>query len=141
MDNTPFTDTIREILAQRTFAVVGASRNPEKYGNKVYRALKRHGYKVFAVNPNAETVDGDPAYPRLDNIPEPIDCIVAVVPPHVTEQIMREAGRLHIPYVWMQPGSESEAAVNAAVAHGLEAVHGGPCIMVAAAAHRPEQSD
>lgn len=127
---------IADILAQRRFAVVGASRDTEKYGYRVYKALKRAGYEAYAVNPNAETIDGDQVYPLLDTVPERPDCVVTVVPPEVTLEIAREAGRLRIPYMWMQPGSESLAAVNQARSAGLRIVHGGPCIMVAVATAR-----
>lgn len=139
MDASRFTNLIAEILALRTFAVVGASRNPQKFGHKVYKTLKRHGYSVYAVNPNADEIDGDPAYPHLDNVPEPIECVVTVVPPEVTERVLREAWHLKIPYCWMQPGSESEAAVNEALSYGMQVVYGGACIMVESNA-RAEQA-
>ena len=123
-------ELISEILALRRFAVVGASRDPAKFGNKVYRTLKHAGYEVFAVNPNAERIDGDPAYPLLDNIPGGVECIVTVVTPETTYDVVRQAAHLRIPFMWMQPGSESEAAVNAALSDGIRAVHGGPCIMI-----------
>jgi predicted CoA-binding protein len=132
MDNTRFTSLIAEILNQRRFAVVGVSRDRNKYGYQVYKALKRAGYNVFAVNPNLSEIDGDPVYPYLDNIPEPVDVIVTVVPPEITQQIMIAASKRKIGYCWMQPGSESKAAVNQAIANGMRVVYGGPCIMVAA---------
>lgn len=124
---------IDTILERRTFAVVGASRNPAKFGNQVYHALKRAGYNVYAVNPNAESIDGDTVWPSLDSIPEQIECVVTVVPPQVTEEIARHTGELQTPYIWMQPGSESELAVTEARRQGVEIVYGGPCIMVEAA--------
>ena len=130
MDGHKFHELIREILAHRVFAVVGASRDPEKWGNRVYHSLKRHGYTVYAVNPNAESIDGEPVYPLLDNVPGQVDCAVTVVQPEVTFEIVRTAARLEIPYVWMQPGSESEPAINESQAVGIQAVYGGPCIMV-----------
>lgn len=123
-------ELIPGILALRRFAVAGASRDPAKFGHKVYTTLKRAGYEVFAVNPNAERIDGDPAYPLLDDIPGGVDCVVTVVPPVITSEIARQAGRLRVPFMWMQPGSESEAAINEARSYGIQAVHGGPCIMV-----------
>jgi predicted CoA-binding protein len=123
---------IPEILALRNFAVVGASRDTGKFGYKVYRALKQSGYNVYPVNPNAETIDGDQVYPLLDNVPERLDCVVTVVPPEVTFEIVRQAGQLNVRYMWMQPGSESESAVIEAHAQGIDAVYGGPCIMVEA---------
>src|SRR5256885_7712759 len=104
MDSNRLRPIINEILGLKRFAVVGASRNSEKYGYKVYRTLKEAGYEVFAVNPNAETIDGDPCYPLLDNVSPPVDCVVTVVPPQVTFEIVRRAGHLRIPYIWMQPG-------------------------------------
>lgn len=136
MPHTPFGSLMPEILAQKVFAVIGASRDPSKYGHMVYVRLKQAGYRVLAVNPNADEVDGDPAYPSLDNLPETPDCVVSVVPPKVTEMVARQAGRMGVRYLWMQPGSESEAAVNAAHAAGLRTVYGGPCIMVAVATSR-----
>lgn len=129
MDNK-FHATINEILGMQVFAVVGASRDPEKWGNRVYKALKRHGYTVYAVNPNADSIDGEPVYPLLDNVPDDIDCVVTVVQPEVTFEMVRTAARLNIPYVWMQPGSESEPAISESLAVGVQAVYGGPCIMV-----------
>jgi predicted CoA-binding protein len=123
---------IQQILAQRRFAVTGVSNDPIKYGYKVYKTLKAAGYIVFAVNPNAADIDGDPCYPRLDNIPDPIDCVVTVTPPDVTAETMRVAGHLKVPYVWMQPGSESTAAFNMARSFSMQIVSGGPCIMVEA---------
>jgi len=127
---------ISKILDCAAFAVVGASRDPNKYGHLVYKSLKQAGYTTYAVNPTADEIDGDPAYPSLDSIPGPIDCVVCVVPPMATEAAVRDAGRLRMPYMWMQTGAESEAAVNAAQAVGIRAVHSGPCIMVAIAARR-----
>ena len=122
---------MEEILEKRNFAVAGVSREREKFGYKVYRALKTAGYTVYAINPNADAIDTDPCYPSLDNVPGPVDCLVTVTPPEVTEELVRVAGRLRIPYVWMQPGSESTAAFNLARANSMQIVSGGPCIMTA----------
>ncbi len=126
---------MEHILDQKRFAVTGVSRDPNKYGYKVFKALQnapqQYGYTVYAVNPNTDAIDGEPCYPSLDNIPEPIDCVVTVTPPEVTEETIRSAAHLKVPYVWMQPGSESTAAFNMARASSMQVVSGGPCIMVA----------
>jgi predicted CoA-binding protein len=127
---------IDQILDQRRFAVSGASRDPDKFGNKVYKSLKAAGYRVYPVNPNAETVDGDICYPMLDNIPDTLDCVVTVTPPEITEETIRAAGHLRIPYLWMQPGSESTPAFNLARSFSMQIISGGPCIMVAVARRR-----
>ena len=125
-----------QMLEQKHFAVLGASRDRAKYGYKVYQKIKAAGYTVYAINPNADEVDGDPCYPSLDNTPASIDCLVTVTPPQVTEEALHLAGRLRIPFVWMQPGSESNAAYNTAQSAGIQVVSGGPCIMQAIAARR-----
>lgn len=136
MSYTPFQSVIAEILECRSFAVVGVSRDPAKYGHMVYATLKDIGYVVYPINPAMDMIGDDVVYPRLETLPETPDCVVTVVPPNVTEQVARTAGRMGVRYLWMQPGSESEAAVNTAHAAGLRIVYGGPCIMVAAKTHR-----
>ncbi len=127
---------IDHIMDQRRFAVTGVSRDPSKYGYKVYRALKAAGYTVFAVNPNMDTVDEEPCYPTLDNVPGPLDCVVTVTPPEITEETIRTAAHLKIPYLWMQPGSDSTAAYNLASSLSLQVIAGGPCILVALSLRR-----
>ena len=124
---------IEEVMACKTFAVSGASRDEEKYGYKVYKALKNAGYTVYAVNPNADEIDGDPCYPGMFSLPGTVDCLVTVTPPDVTENTIREAAHLRVPYLWMQPGSESVAAYNLGQASSMRIIAGGPCIMVAVA--------
>ena len=132
---------IEQILDQRRFVVAGVSRDPEKYGYKVYKTLKEAGYTVYPVNPNADTIDGDPCYPSLDNVPGLIDCVVTVTQPTVTEEIVTAAGHLKIPYIWMQPGSESTPAFNLARAFSMQIVSGGPCIMVMTAQRRARNAE
>ncbi|MDE2127845.1 MAG: CoA-binding protein [Armatimonadetes bacterium] len=124
-------DVMEQVLAQRRFAVAGASRDPDKPGHSVYTVLKAAGRTVYAVNPNAETIDGDSCYPSLDTLPGPVDCLVTVTQPEVTQSLLIDAGRLGIPYVWMQPGSDSLAALHYAQAFSMQVVAGGPCIMLA----------
>ncbi len=126
---------IEHILNQRRFAVVGVSRDPEKYGYKVFKALKAAGMTAFAINPNADQIDDDPCYPSLDNVPGAIDVVVTVTPPEVTNEILPQAGRLGIPFCWMQEGSYNAASINLARAHAMQLVADGSCIMVAAARH------
>ena len=90
-----------------TVAVVGATDDPEKYGSVIYRDLKRKGFTVYAVNPNRNTVDGDPAYPSLDALPIKPTIVNIVVPPSATSQVLRKASELGLKNVWVQPGAES----------------------------------
>jgi hypothetical protein len=110
-------------------AVVGASRDPEKYGHKVYKDLKGAGYKVYPVNPNAKEILGDKCYPDLKDLPTKPDVVNVVVPPKVTEKTVKTCKMLGITKVWMQPGSESENAIKFCHENGIDVVYG-TCVMV-----------
>lgn len=121
---------IKEFLNKNNvIAIVGASRNPEKYGYKVYKDLKEAGYKVYPVNPNASEILGDKCYPNLESLPVKPDVVNIVVPPNITEKIVKECKKLSIKKVWMQPGSESEEAINFCNENGIDVVYG-VCIMI-----------
>ncbi len=121
---------IKEFLKkENVFAVVGVSRNPEKYGHQVYKDLKEGGYTVYPVNPHVDEVLGDKCYPSLRDIPEKTDVVDTVVPPAVTEKIVEECRALGIDKVWMQPGSESEKAIEFCEKNGIQVVHD-VCVMV-----------
>ncbi len=113
---------IDEVLAQRSLAVVGVSRSGRKFGNAAYRALRAAGYRVYAVNPHAGTVEGDPCYPSLAALPDPVGGVVVVVPPAECEAVVREAAAAGIRYVWMQQGSESAEAIAFCASHGIRCV-------------------
>lgn len=130
---------IEHILNQRRFAVLGVSRDPEKYGYKVFKSLKAAGMTVFAINPNADQIEDDPCYPSLDNVPGEIDVLVTVTPPDTTNEAMPQAGRLRIPFCWMQEGSYNEASINLARAHAMQIVADGSCIMVAVSLHTAKE--
>ena len=111
------------------FAVVGVSRNPQKYGYRVYKDLKRAGYTVYPINPNVDMVDGDRCYNSLKVLPKRPDVVDIVVPPNVTEEIVRECKELGIKKVWMQPGSESKKAIDFCKKNHIEIIHN-VCVMV-----------
>jgi len=123
-------DLIKKILERKNvIAVVGASRDPEKYGHQVYRDLREAGYTVYPVNPNAAAILGDRCYPDLESLPVKPDVINVVVPPEVTKEVVKSCKELGITNVWMQPGSESEKAIEYCEANGIDVVYG-VCIMV-----------
>jgi predicted CoA-binding protein len=113
---------------KNVIAIVGASDNREKYGNIIYRDLRDAGYKVIPVNPRADTVEGDKCYHTLSDIPTKVDVVDTVVPPHITEQIVKECKKIGITKVWMQPGSESEEAIVFCKDNGIEVIYEN-CIM------------
>jgi len=121
---------IEEFLEKRNvFAVVGASRNPMKYGHQVYMDLRNAGYTVYPVNPNADEILGDKCYARLESLPEIPQVVDLVVPPEVTNEAVKVCKKLGIRKVWMQPGSESRAALDFCKENDIEVVYG-VCVMV-----------
>jgi predicted CoA-binding protein len=90
-----------------TVAVVGATDNPSKYGSVIYRDLKRKGYAVYGVNLHRDTVDGDPAYASLEELPVAPTIVNIVVPPKATLHVLEKALELGLTNVWVQPGAES----------------------------------
>jgi predicted CoA-binding protein len=121
--------SVEDFLSQRVLAVVGASRDPKKFGNSIYRELKAKGYRVMPVNPHAETVDGDPCYPNLAALPETPGGIVVVVPPAETEKVVQDALVAKIPRVWLQRGAESPEAIRYCAANGIQVISG-ECILM-----------
>ena len=125
------TEAIVDFLAGTTYAVVGASNERWKYGNKVLRCYLQNGRKAIPVNPNATIVEGIAAVPDLASLPEPVHGASIITQPEITEEIVEEAAKAGITRLWMQPGAESDRAIERAEELGLSVIAGGPCVLVA----------
>ncbi len=121
---------IKAFLDGTPFAVVGASTDRSKYGNKVLRVYQQNGLAVYPVNPRAEEVEGLACFPDLASLPEAVHGVSIITPPSVTERVVEEAEAAGIRHLWMQPGAESDRAVERAEGAGLNVIAGGPCILV-----------
>jgi uncharacterized protein len=127
-------DAAAEFLAHKRVAVTGVSRDPSSHGsNVVYKRLRERGYEVFAVNPNADEVEGDRAYHDLGAIPGGVEAVVIGTRPEIAEETMRECAELGIKHVWMHrgpgAGSVSKAAANYGREQGIIVIDGGcPCM-------------
>ena len=113
------------------FGVVGASTNRDKYGNKVLRCYLQHSYKVYPVNPRADKIEGVVSVATLSDLPPNVKSISVITPPAITEKIVDEAILRGIKSIWMQPGSQSQAAIDKALKHGIQVIADGSCILVA----------
>ena len=120
---------IEEFMAQKRFAIVGATADTTKYGNEIFRNLKDRGYEVYPVNPGLKELLGTKCYPNLGGIPVKVDVVDFVVPPPVTEKILNECKELGLDRIWLQPGSESEAALAFCCDNNLKVVHD-VCVMM-----------
>ena len=127
-------DAASEFLANRRVAVTGVSRTPQNHGsNVVYKRLRERGYEVFAVNPNAQEVEGDRCYQDLRSIPGGVDAVVIGTRPERAEAAMRECAELGIKHVWMHHGAGGSSVSDTATAYGrqrgITVIDGGcPCM-------------
>jgi predicted CoA-binding protein len=123
-----------EFLACKRVAVTGVSRTPASHGsNVVYQRLRDRGYQVFAVNPNADEVEGDRCYRDLRSIPGGVDWVVIGTRPETADATMRECADLGIKRVWMHrgpgAGSVSKDAAEYGRQHDITVIAGGcPCM-------------
>ena len=130
----PVKEAASEFLSKRRVAVTGVSRHPKTHGsNTVYKRLRERGYDVFAVNPNADQVEGDRAYKDLRSIPGGVDAVVIATRPETAEATMHECAELGIKHVWMHrgpgPGSVSAAATEYGRQNGITVIDGGCPLM------------
>ena len=123
--------TIDDFLASGPYAVVGASRDRNKYGNKVLRCYLQHGLEVYPVNPNSPQVEGLECYPDLRSLPRSVRGVSVITPPEITERIIEAVPDAGASFVWMQPGAESEAAISRAEGLDVRVIARGPCLLVA----------
>jgi len=113
----------------KKIAVIGVTNREDKFGFKIFRDLLKFGYKVKGVNPQNGEVLGNKIYKNLEDIEEAPDVVITVVPSVVTEKIVETCRRMNIGEIWMQPGSESEAAIKKAGDYGVKVFHG-VCFMI-----------
>jgi hypothetical protein len=120
---------VSEAVNERVWAVVGASNDRAKFGNRIFRDLRAAGYTVYPVNPRASTVEGDKAYPSLQDLPEVPAVVDVVVPAAVGARIAEDARAVGAAFFWLQPGAESPDLISTATDLGLMVIHD-RCAMV-----------
>ena len=126
---TTLHEAANEFLAQKRIAVAGVSRDEKQPANLIYRRLRATGHEVFAVNPNADSVEGDPCYASVRDVPAQLDGVVVVTTPKAAVDVVSDCVAAHVPRVWlhrgMGPGSTSPEAVEYCREHGLRVIPGG----------------
>jgi predicted CoA-binding protein len=128
---TTLKEAASDFLGQKRIAVAGVSRTPggSHGANVVYTGLKKAGYEVFAVNPNAEEVEGDACYPDIKSIPGGVDAVVVGTAADVSAAVVKDCAELGIQRVWLHRsfggGSVSPEAVTAGDETGITLIAGG----------------
>ncbi len=123
-------DSVNEFFEAKTFAVAGASVQPHKYGNRVFRALIASGRETYPLNPEFSIVEGHRAYPRLADLPCVPDSLSIITPPMVTQTLVADALSAGVKHIWMQPGAEHAEAAKVARKAGINVIDDGSCVLV-----------
>ena len=122
---------INDFLSQKNIGVVGVSNAKPGVANSIYKKLRDSGYQVYAINPNADEVEGDTCYPSLESTPVKVDAVVIGTRPEVTEKIVEDCERLGIKRVWMHHSfnalgsSRSDKAVEYCHEHDISVIPAG----------------
>ena len=106
----------------RVVAVIGASNNRQKFGNRAVRAFRQQGFAVVPINPHETEVEGLKAYASVLDVPGPVDMASLYVPPEIGERVIEEIARKQIPEVWLNPGAESDALIARARALQIQPI-------------------
>lgn len=104
----------------KTVAVIGASSNRRKFGNKAVRAFRHKGFTVIPVNPNEAEVEGTKTVASVLDIAGPVDMVTVYVPPQVGVRVMEEIARKGVTDVWLNPGADGEQVIDRARELGIE---------------------
>jgi uncharacterized protein len=107
----------------KTIAIIGASPDRMKYGNKAVRAFRDGGWTVYPVNPKAAEIEGLPAFASIEDVPEPLDRVSMYVPPAVSKQLLDAIVAKHPAELFFNPGSEDEEVMAEAREKGLNVIN------------------
>ena len=122
-------ESAEEFLQLKSIAVSGVSSTKKDAANYIYDKLKKSGYQVYAINPNATEIDGDPCYANLASVDAPIDGVVIVTNPNVTMSVVRECAALGIRHAWIHKsvdnGSYNEEAAQFCRENGIDLIPAG----------------
>jgi uncharacterized protein len=106
----------------KVVAVIGASNDRSKFGNRAVRAFVRQGYTVIPINPHETEVEGLPAFKSILDVPGAVDMASFYVPPEIGEQVMDEVAKKGVTEVWLNPGAESDRLIQHAQALHIEPI-------------------
>lgn len=121
---------IKQFLAAKKFAVVGASADRSKYGNRVLRCYQMNGLEAVPVNPKEKIIEGVGCVASVSQLADDVESLSVITPPQVTEQVVEQAIARGVKNIWMQPGAESQAAIARCEKYGINVIADGSCLLV-----------
>ena len=121
-------NTINQFINDKNIALIGVSKNKQKFGNALLKELTKKGYNVYPVHPELKEVEGSKCYSTIDDLPDSVKNLLLVVQPQVTEEIVSQINPQKIQRVWMHKGAGSGSASDKAIEDcrkkGIEVVYG-----------------
>lgn len=129
------TEAIETFFKSEAYAVVGASEDRAKYGNKVLRCYQQNKKLVIPVNPKTANIEGIPCVASVSDLPDNVKSISVITPPAVTEKVVEAAIAKGITSIWMQPGAESTVAVERCTSAGINVIADHSCLLVVLGYH------
>jgi len=120
---------IQKALKSSCWAVAGATRNTNKFGNRIYKRLKSEGYRVYPLNPVYSDVEGDLCYDSPSAFPETPDCVSMVISPSKGLLLLDPLYASGVRLLWFQPGAYDDEIINAAQRKGFEVIYD-HCVLV-----------
>lgn len=139
-----FKELAEEFLAQKNIAVAGVSRQENATANTIYKTLRDKGYRVYPVNPQAESIEGEPCYPSVKDIPVQLDGVFIMTKPAISQQVVQDCVDARVPRVWMHENalagsantSVSQEAVKMCDENGIQVIAGGCPMMFLEFGHK-----
>ena len=107
---------------KKTVAVIGASSNRHKFGNKALRSFENQGYRVLAINPNEAEVEGHRTFASVLDVPGTIDMATVYVPASAGVGVMEQLAKKGVAEVWLNPGADDDDVVERARSLGLNVI-------------------
>ena len=120
---------INEFLDSQPIAMVGASRNPKKFGYSAFKELKEKGMKIIPVNPLADEILGEKSYPNLKMLPAEVQSIIVFTKKDKTASVIREAKERGIKHIWIQQMADNKEALDELKDSGINYITG-QCILM-----------
>ncbi len=127
--------SVKIFLTSKEFAVIGTSKNRDKFGNKVLRCYQKHHLTVYPIHPLEKEIEGLACLSSISELPDKVKSLSIITPPALTEQIVDQAYAHGIENIWMQPGAASQLAVEKCIEYGINAIANGPCILIELGCH------
>ena len=117
-------NVIQKFLEPKKMAVVGASRNPKKFGGAIFAELKKKGYDLYPVNPNADEIEGVKCFNSVSELPDDVKNLYVVTPKPETANVIAEAVKKGIEMIWIQQSADTEEALKIAEENNIPVIYG-----------------